>query len=105
MSPKKSEPVLSSYEAKMLYTLLDAAHDDGLLKGTPFESRWTALKDEVSRAVSFAACDRAGLYRFVGELAAAGILNNTWMLERWLKVKKRVEDDPMEFPASQAPFV
>ena len=98
---RAAKPVISSYEAKLLYTLLDAAHDDGRLRGLPLEPRWLAIR---SQAVSFPAVDRASLYLLVEELHAAGIFHNTWMQERWLKVKRRVEHAPMEFP-SQSPFL
>lgn len=94
-------PVISSYEAKLLYALLDAAADDGRLRRSPFETRWEAVK---AQAHIFSRVDRSALYQLVEELAGVGGLDSTWMHERWLNVKARVETAPMEFPTSQAPF-
>jgi hypothetical protein len=96
-----TKPILSSYEAKLLYALIDAAHDDGLIRSSPLLAEWLGIKQI---ATVFPNVDRAALYHLAEGLDATGAIANTWMRERWLIVKRRVESDPMEFPASQAPF-
>lgn len=96
-----AKPVLSSYEAKLLFALLDAAHDDRLLPAGPLQQRWLEIKEA---GESLPKINRAALYRLTEEVDATGALKNTWMHERWLVVKNRVQDDPVDFPASQAPF-
>jgi hypothetical protein len=96
-----AKPILSSYEVKLLFTLLDAAHDDKLLPEGPLLTRWLAIKRAAPELMTM---DRATLYRLTEEIDATGALNNTWMRERWRVVKERVENDPFEFPHSQAPF-
>ena len=95
------KPVLSSNEAKLLYTVLDAAYDDGLLRDPLIEKRWLEIRRQ---AVAVSTLDRAALYWLVQDLDMRGGLNRTWMQGRWLTVKERIESAPMEFPASQAPF-
>lgn len=95
------KPVLSSNEAKLLYAVLDAAYDDGLLRDPLIEKRWLAIRRQ---AVSVLTLDRASLYWLVQDLDMLGVLNRTWMQGRWLTVKERIESAPMEFPPSQAPF-
>jgi hypothetical protein len=96
-----SKPVLTSTEMKLLYTLLDAAHDDGLLREGPLLTRWLEIKQA---AAALPMLDRPSLYKLVEEIDATGALKNTWMRERWLALKWRVENEPMEFSPSQSPF-
>lgn len=99
--PEPTKPVLSSNEAKLLYTLIDAAADEGRLRGTRFEPRWLEIRRE---AEAFPFIDRASLYFFLEDIDADGLLHKTWMRERWLAVKLRVRQHPMDSPPSQAPF-
>ena len=96
-----SKPVLSSTEVKLLYTLLDAAHEDGLLREGPLLTRWLEIKQA---SASLPLMERSRLYKLTEEIDATGVLKNTWMRERWLALKHRVETEPMEFPKSQSPF-
>ncbi len=98
---KATKPVLSSNEVKLLFALLDAAHDDGLLREGPLLTRWLAIKQGASGLMTM---DRAILYRLMEEVDGTGTLKNTWMRERWLTVRRRVESDPVEFSTGQAPF-
>lgn len=98
----RTKPVISSYEAKLLYALLDAADADGLFGRSPFAAPWEELK---RMAEPFPKIDRAELYHLAEAVAASGALDHTWMRARWLTVKGRVESDPREYPASQAPFL
>ncbi len=98
---KATKPILSSNDVKLLFALLDAAHDDGLLREGPLLTRWLAIKQGASGLMTM---DRAILYRLMEEVDGTGALKNTWMRERWLTVRRRVESDPVEFSTGQAPF-
>ncbi|WP_438483347.1 hypothetical protein [Oleiharenicola lentus] len=94
-------PILTSHEAKLLYSLLDAADDDGRLDNSPFSAVWQRLKKET---VKFRPADRAELFQLLTEIEKKGLLENTWMEEHWLRVKNRVDQKPMAFSPTSPPF-
>ena len=100
-STPPAKPVVSSSEAKLLFTLIDAACEEGLVGDESLLARWLEIKRV---AAVFPNVDRASLYKLVEDVDTTGALNHTWMRERWLTVKRRVENDPADFPASQPPF-
>ena len=78
---------INSRNVRLLFSLLDAAEDDGLLRDFAGEARWLELK-------SLAASQRfetepAPFCSLLTELEAAGRLEHTWMLERWHALKAR----------------
>ena len=78
---------INSRVVRLLFSLLDAAEDDGLLRDFAGEARWRELK-------SLAAIQRfeteAGPFcSLLAELETAGRLEHTWILERWHEVKAR----------------
>ena len=101
ISMPTTNPVISTTEAKLLYTLLDAAHEDGLIRDGPLLARWRGI---MQVAVVFPNVDRTSIYELIKEIDATGALDKTWMRERWLVVKRRVEGAAGEFPTSRPPF-
>lgn len=75
------KPTLSSETARLLFALLDAADEDGLLRGCAREERWREVKQR-SGASSYHA-EGALFWELLEELDRAGKLDGTWMQERW----------------------
>jgi hypothetical protein len=78
---------LSSEDARLLFALLDAADDDGLLRGFAGEARWREVK---GRGPTLRYQQEGNLFwELLDELDRAGKLDRTWMHERWRTLKTR----------------
>jgi hypothetical protein len=71
----------------MLFALLDAAEDDGLLRDFAGKSRWQELK-ALASAQRYET-EVGPFSSLLAELETAGRLEHTWMLARWHEVKAR----------------
>jgi len=78
---------INSRVVRLLFALLDAAEDDGLLRDFAGEARWQELK---SLASSQRYETEVGPFcSLLAELETGGRLEHTWILERWHEVKAR----------------
>lgn len=76
-------------QARLLYTLLDAAEDEGRLSDPNVFDHWRAVKARYSDAD----CERehATLEALIDQLDRAGALTGTWIQARWAAAKARGE--------------
>jgi hypothetical protein len=83
------KPVISVEESRVLFALLDAADEDGLLAKSGVEQRWCEIK---LRLVDLS-CEResALMWDLLHELEQAKVLDNGWILERWRTVQMQVK--------------
>lgn len=75
-------------EGKLLYTLLDAADDAGLLDGVP-GTRWQETKTRVICGATYEA-EAAAFYELLAELSTTGALSGSWIESRWRTLAARV---------------
>jgi len=64
-------------QARMLYTLLDAADDEGMLTGTN-AARWQQAKTRIICGASYEG-EAGTLHGLLDELAATGVLAGSWI--------------------------
>ena len=81
-------------QARLLYTLLDAAEDEGRLRSSDIIARWRAIKSHFDDTRSER--EHAALEALIDELDREGALTGTWIQARWFAAKARRE--------SEAPF-
>jgi hypothetical protein len=83
------KPTLTPEDRRLLFALLDAAADDGLLLAdSPAGRRWQELR-VAAVATDFQAAEP--LYALLEEVERAGLLDATWIKDRWLGVRARFE--------------
>lgn len=75
-------------EGRLLYTLLDAAADDGLLTDAP-AARWREAKTRIIRGASYES-EAGALHELLDELATKGALNGSWIETRWQTLATRI---------------
>lgn len=76
-------------EGRLLYTLLDAADDAGLLIGAT-ATGWRDVKTRIVRGAPFE--NEAGaLHNLLSELETRGALAGTWIEARWRALSARVK--------------
>jgi len=78
-----------SQQARLLYTLLDAAEDEGRLLDPIVAERWQAAKARFTDAHSDR--EHATLEALIDEIDRSGALTGTWIQARWLAAKARGE--------------
>ena len=76
-----------SDEARLIYSLLDAAEEEQRLPDAVAAGKWLALKLSVSRAR--AARAHTALLALFEDLERADIFIGTWIEFRWLKAKSQ----------------
>lgn len=82
------QPLISVEESKVLFALLDAAADYGLLRRASADVRWREAR---TRLVDFPCERESGLmWDLLRELELSGVLENTWILERWRTIQSQV---------------
>jgi len=83
-------PFLSPAEGRLLFALLDAADDQGLLVGTPCQGPWLVTRRQLIATNYHEAASAWGL---LVELEHCGALNGSWIQRRWRSVKARIEQN------------
>jgi hypothetical protein len=76
-------------EARLLYTLLDAADSAGIITGTPDESIWHAADARLRAGETYEA-EAERLHDLLAGLDVSGALRGTWIEERWRSLQHRV---------------
>jgi len=76
-------------EGRLLYTLLDAADDAGLLTGAT-AAYWREAKTRVICGASYES-EAGALHELLNELATKGALTGSWIEARWRTLTARVE--------------
>ena len=84
-----------SAQARLLYTLLDAAEDEGRLRDSDVIARWRAVKARFDDTRSEQ--EHAALESLIDELDRDGALTGTWIQARWFAAKAR-RDSESPFP-------
>ena len=79
-------------QARLLYTLLDAADDEQRLHDPVLAEKWRALKASFDNAHCEQYYD--ALEALLDELDRQGALTGTWIHARWLAAKARRESTP-----------
>jgi len=89
-------------QARLLYTLLDAAEDEGRLRDAVVTERWHTVK----RRFDDARCEQehATLEALIDELDRTGALTDTWIQARWFAAKARGETSHPFPPTSSPPI-
>lgn len=94
-------------QARLLYTLLDAAEDEGRLRDSAIVKRWHAVKARFNDA--HCEQEHTTLEALIDELDRAGALTGTWIQARWTAAKARGETsspfptDPKPRPGARRP--
>ncbi len=76
-------------EGRLLYTLLDAADDAGLLTGAAAAS-WREAKTRIICGATYES-EAGPLHGLLSELAMKGVLAGSWIEARWQTLAARVE--------------
>lgn len=75
-------------EARVLYTLLDAAASAGLIVGTSLEPCWHELNARVHAGASYES-EAHLFHELLSALELSGGLRGTWIEERWRTIQSR----------------
>jgi hypothetical protein len=78
-------------EARLLYTLLDAVEDNGMLSAGPDETRWREAKRRIVLSGDYES-EAELFYALLTEIDSAGVISDTWIQRRWLTIKGRIAD-------------
>lgn len=76
--------------ARLLYALLDAADDDGLMRDWEHVDEWRSARHEAEQS-----CFRSVLpllAKLMSELAEEGRLDRNWILRRWNDAKTKLSE-------------
>lgn len=76
-------------EGRLLFALLDAVQDNGMMANAATEGRWRETKKRITRSGDYRN-EAADLYELLAEVHSSGALAGTWMESRWLTVKDRL---------------
>lgn len=76
-------------EGRLLYTLVDAANDAGLLTSATAE-RWREARTRIICGASYEG-EAVALHELLDELATKGALTGSWIEARWRTLATRVE--------------
>lgn len=82
-------PHISAGEVKVLFTLLDAADEAGLLRHSPVETRWREAKKNLTGAAS--KTEGQLLWDLLNELEQSQTFKGNWIQDRWRTIKTQVE--------------
>ena len=82
-----ADPKLQS-EGRLLYTLLDAADDAGLIGGAT-AARWREVKTQIVCGAPYEGMANS-LHELLAELGVKGALAGTWIEARWRTLEARV---------------
>lgn len=75
-------------EGPVLFSLLDAASDDGRLEDTPFQQEWLVLKNRIrDQTECEAAADEC--FALLQAIDAAGLIRATWIEASWRGALRR----------------
>ena len=88
-------------EARLLYTLLDAAENAGVIRDQSMQQRWKEIKNELNRSCYEAEAE--SFFQLMSELDNSGALGGTWLKTRWEALEKRIYS-PGEARESGAPW-
>jgi len=86
---KTSDDQRIQSQGRMLYTLLDAADDEGLLTGTT-AARWLEAKTKIICGGTYEG-EAGELHDLLNELAKTGVLAGSWIDGRWRTLAARGE--------------
>ena len=86
---KTSEDRLIQSQGRLLYTLLDAASDAGLLTGATAAS-WQESKTRIICGATYEG-EAGALHELLEELAKSGVLAGSWIDSRWRTIAARDE--------------
>lgn len=78
-------------QGRLLYTLLDAADDAGLLTGAT-AARWQETKTRIICGADYEA-EAGALYALLDELSTTGVLAGSWIDGRWQSLAFRDKVD------------
>ena len=78
---KTSEDWRIQSQGRLLYTLLDAASDAGLLTGA-IATRWQETKTRIICGATYEG-EAGALHELLDELATTGVLAGSWIDSRW----------------------
>ncbi len=76
--------------ARLLYALLDAADDDGLMRDWTHKEEWRNARAEAEHSGYVPLMPL--LIELMTALAEAGRLDRTWILRRWNDAKRKLAD-------------
>ena len=76
-------------DARLLFTLLDAIDSDGIMAGTPFAARWSAVKARIDAGGAYEA-ESENFYELLVAIDGAGLIGGTWMENRWHTTVARI---------------
>jgi len=79
-----------SEQARLLYTLLDAAEDEGRLPDPSVAEKWRTLKQRFDN--SHCEQEVAALHALLDEIDRTGALVGTWIQGRWHTLRARSVD-------------
>ena len=91
--PAASTPPFSvriRHEARILYTLLDAADSAGKIAGTLSEAPWRESNVRVRAGASFEG-EAERFHDLMVTLESSGVLAGTWIEERWRSLQSRIQ--------------
>lgn len=77
------------HEARLLYTLIDAADNAGIMAETLVDSLWREVNTRIRNGAGYDA-EAEIFHEIMSVLDASGVLENTWIGERWHKLRSRV---------------
>ncbi len=80
-------------EARLLYTLLDAAHADGLFPDAALIERWRAIEARLKEHNRYFE-EADAMHALLAELDASDALAGTWIQERWRSAQTRASKPP-----------
>ena len=75
--------------AGLMFVLLDAAANDGLIRDDPTRERWRMIRAKVTR--SDYETHAFEMFALLVELEAADALTGSWIAERWTGLRHRIE--------------
>jgi hypothetical protein len=79
---------ISLEESKVLFALLDAAEEAGMIRDAGFQQRWLEAKVAVISAPMY---EGGPLWELLETLERSGAMNDTWIEARWSMIKQQVQ--------------
>jgi hypothetical protein len=77
-------------ESRVIFTLLDAADEQGLINDRREESRWRSVYARLLQRSDYEGEARE-LYELMSTLDHSGVLDGTWIQQRWHLIRTRVD--------------
>lgn len=78
-------------EGRLLFALLDAIENEHLISGTPFQTRWRAIKARIDSGGDYE-MEAEESFELLTEIEHSGAIRDTWMEQRWQATDARIQD-------------